>query len=59
MQDDMDLSQFAIMFQAIYLEGMFRPKGTIKEFLDLLVDHYLHLGGSTENKLRGRKDSPS
>ncbi len=45
-QDDMDLSQFAIMFQAIYQEGMFRPKGTIKEFLDLLVDHYLLLGGS-------------
>ena len=45
-QDDMDLAQFAIMFQAIYLEGMFRPQGTIKDFLDLLVDHYQLLGGS-------------
>lgn len=45
-QDDMDLSQFAIMFQAIYREGMFRPQGTIKDFLDLLIDHYLLLGGS-------------
>jgi len=47
-QDDMDLSQFAIMFRAIYQEGMFRPEGTIKEFLDLLVDHYQLLGGSLQ-----------
>ena len=45
-QDDMDLSQFAIMFQAIYQEGMFRPQGTIKDFLDLLAEHYRLLGGS-------------
>lgn len=45
-QNDMDLSQFAIMFKAIYQEGMFRPKGTIKNFLDLLVGHYLKLGGN-------------
>ncbi len=47
-EDDMDLAQFAIMFQAIYLEGMFRPQESIKEFLDLLVDHYLQLGGSVK-----------
>jgi phytoene dehydrogenase-like protein len=45
-EEDMDLSQFAIMFQAIYQEGMFRPRGTIKDFLDLLVDHYMELGGA-------------
>ena len=45
-QNDMDLSQFAIMFKAIYQEGMFRPNGTIKDFLDLLVDHYIGLGGN-------------
>lgn len=45
-ENDIDLSQFAIMFRAIYLEGMFRPAGTIKDFLDLLVDHYLFLGGT-------------
>ncbi len=45
-EDDMDLSQFAIMFQAIFQEGMFRPKGTIKDFLDLLLAHYLKLGGT-------------
>lgn len=42
---DMDLGQFAIMFQAIYREGMFRPAGSIKDFLDLLLDHYRDFGG--------------
>lgn len=45
-ENDMDLSQFAIMFQAIYKEGMFRPEGTIKEFLDMLSDYFTQLGGS-------------
>lgn len=45
-ENDMDLSQFAIMFRAIYIEGMFRPEGTIKDFLELLTDHYAALGGS-------------
>jgi phytoene dehydrogenase-like protein len=45
-EDDMDLSQFAIMFKAIFQEGMFRPGGTIKDFLDLLLDHYQSLGGT-------------
>ncbi len=45
-EDDMDLSQFAIMFQAIYQEGFFRPATTIKDFLDLLLAHYQQLGGS-------------
>jgi phytoene dehydrogenase-like protein len=45
-EEDMDLNQFAIMFQAIFQEGMFRPKGTIKDFLDLLLAHYLELGGT-------------
>ncbi len=44
--NDIDLSQFAIMFRAIYQEGMFRPGGNIKEFLDTLRNHYLSLGGS-------------
>lgn len=45
-EDDMDLSQFVIMFRAIFLEGMFRPRGTIKDLLDLLAAHYLEMGGS-------------
>jgi len=45
-EEDMDLNQFAIMFQAIFQEGMFRPDGTIKDFLDLLLNHYKELGGT-------------
>lgn len=49
-ENDMDLSQFAIMFQAIFLEGFFRPEGTIKDFLDLLINHLDTLGGTTRLK---------
>lgn len=45
-EDDMDLSQFTIMFRAIFQEGMFRPGGTIKSLLDRLLEHYRSLGGS-------------
>ncbi len=45
MEDDMDLSQFVIMFQAIFREGMFRPAGTVKDLLDLLSSHYENFGG--------------
>jgi phytoene dehydrogenase-like protein len=45
-EEDMDLSQFAIMFRAIFQEGLFRPGGTVKDFLDILLAHYRDLGGS-------------
>ncbi len=45
-ENDMDLGQFVIMFKAIFLEGMFRPGGTIKDLLDLLQKHYTDHGGS-------------
>jgi phytoene dehydrogenase-like protein len=44
-ENDLDLSQFVIMFRAIFQEGMFRPHGTIKDFLDLLLHHYKQFGG--------------
>lgn len=44
-ENDMDLGQFVIMFRAIFLEGMFRPHGTIKDLLDLLLAHYQQFGG--------------
>ena len=47
-EDDMDLSQFVILFRAILQEGFFRPDGTIKEFLDLLLTHYKSFGGEIE-----------
>lgn len=54
-ENDMDLSQFAIMFRAIFQEGMFRPGGTIKDFLDLLASHYQSLGGSLRTGTEVRK----
>lgn len=49
-EDDMDLAQFVIMFQAVFLEGFFRPMGTIRDFLDLLLTHYQALGGEIRFK---------
>jgi all-trans-retinol 13,14-reductase len=44
-EDDMDLGQFAIMFRALFLEGFFRPSGTIKDVLDMLLAQYKAFGG--------------
>lgn len=44
-EDDMDLGQFAIMFRAVFLEGFFRPAGTIKDLLDMLLAQYKAFGG--------------
>lgn len=44
-EHDMDLGQFAIMFRAVFMEGFFRPAGTIREFLELLVQQYRDFGG--------------
>jgi len=44
-EDDMDFGQFVILFRSIFQEGMFRPGGTIKDFLDLLLNHYRSFGG--------------
>ncbi len=49
-ENDMDLYQFVIMFRALFQEGMFRPKGTIKDFLDTLQAQLTTFGG--ELKLR-------
>jgi phytoene dehydrogenase-like protein len=45
---DMDLSQFVILFRSIFQEGFFRPEGTIKDLLDLLVAQYKNFGGELE-----------
>lgn len=49
-EDDMDLGQFVIMFQAVFLEGFFRPQGTIRDFLSVLLNHYQALGGEIRLK---------
>lgn len=47
-ENDMDLSQFVIMFKSIYLEGMFRPEGTMKEFLNRLKSQLFEFGGNIQ-----------
>jgi len=47
-EDDMDLSQFIILFRAIFQEGFFRPEGTIKDLLGLLLQQYKNFGGEIE-----------
>ncbi|WP_419175233.1 phytoene desaturase family protein [Desulfosediminicola sp.] len=54
-ENDMDLSQFAIMFQAIFREGFFRPGGTIKDFLSILTDHLTSLGGTVRKGARVKR----
>jgi len=49
-EEDMEFSQFAIMFKAIYLEGFARPVGGVKVIIDLLQQRYLDLGGELEFK---------
>uniref|UniRef100_UPI004056B4A8 phytoene desaturase family protein n=1 Tax=Candidatus Electrothrix sp. TaxID=2170559 RepID=UPI004056B4A8 len=44
-EHDMDLGQFAIMFRAVFLEGFFRPQGTIKDLIDMLLAQYAQFGG--------------
>lgn len=48
--DDMDLGQFVIMFRSIFQEGLCRPEDTIREFLTLLENHYLGLGGTIRTR---------
>jgi phytoene dehydrogenase-like protein len=49
-EDDMDWGQFCILFRAIYLEGMGRPRAGIRLILKNLVRRFRALGG--ELKLR-------
>jgi phytoene dehydrogenase-like protein len=44
-ENDMDFSQFVIMFKSIYLEGFSRPKGGVRTIINLLLDKYEALGG--------------
>lgn len=45
-ENDIDLKQFVIMFRSVFQEGLFRPAGTIKNLLDLLVEKLNQYGGT-------------
>ncbi|WP_319550413.1 FAD-dependent oxidoreductase [Desulfogranum marinum] len=44
-EHDMDMGQFVIMFRSVFEEGFFRPGGTIREFLTMLLDQFKSFGG--------------
>jgi phytoene dehydrogenase-like protein len=44
-ENDMDFSQFVIMFKSIYLEGFSRPKDGVRSIINLLLEKYTQLGG--------------
>lgn len=44
-ENDMDFTQFVIMFKSIYLEGFARPVGGVRTILRLLLNKYKDLGG--------------
>jgi phytoene dehydrogenase-like protein len=44
-ENDMDFSQFIIMFKSIYLEGFSRPKNGVRAIINLLIERYIKLGG--------------
>jgi phytoene dehydrogenase-like protein len=44
-EDDMDFSQFAIMYKAIYKEGFSRPVNGVRTIINILTQKFLNLGG--------------
>ncbi len=44
-EDDMDFSQFVVMFRSIFLEGFARPLDGIRKMIRLLLDRYRKAGG--------------
>lgn len=49
-ENDMDFSQFVIMFKSIFLEGFSRPEGGVRTILNLLLEKYQTLGGELRFK---------
>lgn len=44
-ENDMDFSQFVIMFKSIYLEGFCRPKNGVRTVINLLLEKLESVGG--------------
>lgn len=49
-ENDMDFSQFAIMFKSIYFEGFSRPDGGVRTIINLLLKKIESLGGEIKFK---------
>jgi phytoene dehydrogenase-like protein len=48
--DDLDIEQFFIMFRALYLEGLSRPREGVRVILRVLLDKYREAGGERRMK---------
>jgi len=44
-EDDMDFAQFCVLFRSVFMEGLFRPAGGMRPFLEQLRDRFLECGG--------------
>ena len=44
-ENDMDFSQFVVMFKSLYFEGFSRPKGGVRTILALLMNKLKNVGG--------------
>lgn len=49
-ENDMDFSQFVIMFKSIFLEGFSRPEGGVRTIIDLLLKKFEEAGGELRFK---------
>lgn len=49
-EHDMDFGQFAIMFKALFLEGLARPPEGVRRILRVMVDKYRAAGGERRMK---------
>jgi phytoene dehydrogenase-like protein len=49
-ENDMDFSQFVIMFKSIFLEGFGRPDGGVRTIIDLLLKRLQECGGEISFK---------
>ncbi|MDD4973540.1 MAG: NAD(P)-binding protein [Bacteriovorax sp.] len=49
-ENDMDFSQFVVMFKSIFLEGFSRPEGGVRTIIDLLLKRFEECGGELRFK---------
>ena len=49
-ENDMDFSQFVIMFKSIFIEGFSRPAGGVRTIIDLLLKRFEECGGELRFK---------
>jgi len=49
-ENDIEFSQFVIMFKGIYCEGFARPQAGVRQILDVLVRKYMGCGGELKTR---------